>query len=146
MRIPRLARIPALAAAFALSTLPSAPSAHAASVDIDQSYEVPNKVGGGFVCVNDRCVALEGVENLTLRVQASGVVADKTRIGRTGHNCARLDHALHLVMDSTGQGVVSISYTSVEPYGEERTSHTHTIPLDGAVTDPDPTTIKACVR
>lgn len=136
-----------IAAVGAVALMSGAPAAYAAAV-FDQTIPVPGEIPAAFVCVDARCIEVEGVENLVIRIQATAAIADQTVLGPTGNNCARVDHQLALNLASSATGEVTVSFFTVDPQtGEKATEPTvKKIFFEREVEGPPSHVIRACVR
>lgn len=138
-----------VAAVGVVALMLGAPAAYAATVPLDETISVPGEiVPAAFVCVDDTCVEVEGVQDLVLHIQATAVIADNTQVTTTGANCARVDQKIALDLDSGATGKVTVSFFTVDPQtGQKAPDATvEEIPFAQGVTGTPSPVIQACVR
>jgi hypothetical protein len=137
-------RIVVAVMAFALTVL-GALSAQAAP-GVNESFIVPGEVPAAFACYGSKCVEVQGVKDVTINVAASGAVVDPTAIGTTGANCQKVDKTLKVSLAAGASGVISLSYTKVDPATGAGTNGSRSIVFSASESGPSTETISLCVR
>lgn len=142
-------RILVAAVSMTVALMSAESAALAAPIPFDQTIAVPGEiVPAAFVCVNDTCQEVEGIQDLSIRIQATAVIADNTKVTATGANCKRVDQKISLNLASGATGEVSISYHTLdaESGNKSATPTVHKIPFAQGVTGTPSPVIQACVR
>lgn len=96
-----------------------------AAINLDETIKVPGATPYGKVRVAGQEQDLVGVQDVTIRIQATQALADPVTVGLTGaQGCTAVDKKIELTLDAGATGAVTVSFNQAQLNDDGTTTET----------------------